>query len=656
MGGGGGPRKAVAFCEPNLSAIKEGAGEGDEIEDPFVKSLRERRLAAKRGDKKNVTVAAPSTVSHGGGGFEQRRSQTTGHALQHDNDPQSHSPSLSEFRQSLSPGRMHRQRPTTPPGGRSQGQTTPPSGYRHVPQTTPSAWQEKPATPPIPKRWSDEQATPSGRSEETSDDSSSEKFSTPPTTISPIPDNREQEMTSPATPPAEETKRSTSVDSTASEHEAHLDTIRRRRLRLKQEREKSSEKKKDTSPPMTETKSMSETFPTSQAPTHPYLGPESEIRSRPYDSGGQRENTVPQSTMPTLTPDGTGVYCPGCKCKVKLGQKKCQYCEKYLYPYNPTTAPTSSAGSSFVQGRPGANVPPAVGEGVDMSGYATPLEPHPQYHPDPNAPALPPKPTPKVEPYGKSDLFDASGYPIRAVAPDDTPSQQPPPAHPREVWGEKNQIQPLDDIRRYDRSHLPAQRPPAAGSEVDPSGMSYALQGKNELEHEPSQQPSATGGASGPPPARSMSGIEQIRYKLERYRQHLKTTEGLTDDQIDSDPNYLEMKEVETRKYREETGKELNFDDRAQAPRQRVTDRSRETVAGGKVDARKYHKVNLMDSSFSTDSIRNVRAMEQLKEEGEELLTWIKVRMVDRYTCSCKINVSALYVYLCMYMHITLKR
>lgn len=585
--------------------------------------MRERRLAAKHGDKKNVTVAAPSAVQHtAGNGFEQRRSYTTAHPIRHEMEPQRHTPSLSEFRQSPPPPRTRQPIQTTPPSGRREDHIT-----KAEDQATPTRWSNEQATP---TRWGNEQATPIGRGEgDVSDDSSFEKFSTPPTTISP--EINEQEMTSSTTPTPEGTNRSTSVASDTSEHDVVLNTLRERRRKLKEERERSSEKKNldiSSPPPTATTETKTEKFPDSNPPTRSNLGAGSEVNSQVY-----REHTDNPSLMSTL-PSSTGIYCPGCNCKVRLGQKYCDYCNRPVYPYHPQSTVTPSGS---VPTKP-ANVVPTEGGG-GVSGPRRPLEPRPQlnrdpyYQPDPDAPALPPKPALRKK---DNSLFDEYGYPKRAVDPESVPSQRPPPVEPLRAWGEDDDTRMADDRKYHDRF---SQRPGGARSEAGPSGMPYPQRGENEPRRGrdsradvPVAEPSPTG-ASGV--SRSLSGIEQIQHKLDMFRDHLRK-KGLTDEQIDSDPEYVEMKSAEMLKYRQEHGGEPNLDDHCPSEQRQPSPEKKKAVAapaGRRVDVRKYDKVNLMETSYSSVGMKNVRVMEQLKDDGENLLTWIKV-----CTHTCTIN------------------
>ena len=163
----------------------------------------------------------------------------------------------------------------------------------------------------------------SGQSEEKEveelSDSSSEKFSTPPTTAEQLATAISSSHTPEDTP--------TPSDDAASD--PVLERMRQRRLELKQQRELSGKKSNASDSPPTTTKTRTETtknietFPPPVGPTQLSTTANSSQHSVGGDESSQTTTTVDMNTSLF-----TGVYCPKCHCKVLLGQNFCSYCGK----------------------------------------------------------------------------------------------------------------------------------------------------------------------------------------------------------------------------------------------------------------------------------------------------------------------------------------
>ena len=582
-------KKNVYF---ELSAIPEGksedhAGGENDGEDDFLKSIRMRRLAAKNG-KKNMTAEDLSTgnrssLSEATASASKTYSRTT---VQREPDPLSQlSPSPSSFRRPLTPLRVE-----------------------PLPQIMP--------TP-----------TPSGQSEvEESDDSSSEKYSTPPTTAEQLATTESSSHTPQDTPTP------ITPSSSTSECDPALEKIRRRRLELKQQREQSGKKSdaSDSPPTTTETKTEMEDLPPSVGPTQ-LSAP---ANSSQYTGGGtESHQTYTGSINPSLS---TGIYCPKCHCRVSLGQKYCGYCGEAVYMLF-----TNKAGA----GRSTAGAAANSSEGVDMS---TPYSAHPQpsggqlIRPDPNAPTLPPKPGPrspsKVTAAAEhSFLYDLSGRPKRASVPPEKEevSQQPSSSYHQHHHQAARQQQQYyqGPLRARVDDHL---QHPSAYSQY-----------RSEKATVSSQAASAVGGgaagagASGYTPSSGAgAGIRQYSLKLEKYREFLHT-KGKSDDEIDRDPEYLKMVKEEMGKqqlHAPNYGNASGYSGTTSAPgyankvERYVGQQSGISSQSKKMpDVSEYRKVDLMAVDYSSE---NQQAMEKLKYDGQELLNWIKVNLL--FTCNMK--------------------
>ena len=602
-------KRAVGFdlsCIPEASSEAAGVG-GDEPEDPYVRKLRSRRLAMKTG-MINATVAAPSVSTRQGGHFDTPRAYTSGHALRHElesRDQLEHKQPdfLSSLHQPLVSSRSDAL-PQTPhiPSRQATEKTTTPSRWSGGRQTPPSGWGGGGHTPP--NRWSGGVATPSGRSEEAASDdsSSSDKYSTPPTTaphdVNGL--NNETEVVSKTPPlrPGSAGDRSSSTSSSAdvNEYNSVLDTLRRRRLELQQQRELSG-KKQDVSPPTTITSenkreneaqlpyttppsSSASSSSRSLAPTHlsvsttsavagasvtttagssqSVVGGESVMSSQTVESGsgGKNNSSVGSSGTPGTT--SSGIYCPKCYCAIRLGQKNCGYCNYRVYPMNFITASSSSGDGVRLANEQSVDSVPLSSSSHGGQGRNEPDQPTkqdwPRSQPDSDAPALPPKPRPRIKSVGEqrnNSLYDPSGVPRRAVAPDDEVKPHPqhqPPLH-----------------TQVDDHQMPGVHAATSTNSINPpsqQNQAYPLYQNYPSEHGmnagPSYTPtsstpsSSSGGASGVSSPPAISGLAQYSYKLERFRQFLHSN-GKTDAEIDSDPEYLKMVEEEKSKQQSQT-------------------------------------------------------------------------------------------------------
>ena len=646
----GGSKKSVGFAA-ELTCISEERG-GEEPEDEFLRSLRSRRMAAKAGTK-NVTVAA--TVE---GALKQRdrldkpRPHTTAHAVLHDVEPHIQSPSLSSLRQRLSPSKEDSLQPTTPSG-----------------------WGEELTTPPRPSE-GQTSPVPSGRSEGESDDSSSDQYSTPPTTIRHKIINHQEEEAPPtpkvawaASASGGDSAWTTPDDRSGSEgndHEAVLRDLQRRRRELQQQREMSGKKKDISTPTSVENKTKSGTETSvppdslSLASTQPSTG--TSPRYIDEVGGASRQGTG------DLT---SGIYCSSCHNKIRLGQKYCNYCNHSVYPMNVSQAASAGRG----------NKPPGSVEGMDMS---TPVRPKPvdqfkpDYQPDPDAPALPPTPAERRKIVNEpSDLlFDPSGLPIKAVAPEDErqPRQQPLRAHVEDTPVYGQHYDPFAHVTptsapgvAYSQSRRPAvSSSSGTGTNVaasygyppqDPMYLPELQQGYHKkLEYNSGAQgstpshgvagvsvstSSSSSSATGTSPKPVRSGLDQYSYKLESFRGHLQQ-KGKSDAEIERDPEYLLIVEEERHKQQlqpspqqqerqKEYGKKAPPLDKQQPPMYSRKEKAAAAARTGKaVDVSKYERKNLIDSdsTYTSGGMENIRAMEKLKLEGQQLLEAIKVYML----------------------------
>jgi hypothetical protein len=162
---------------------------------------------------------------------------------------------------------------------------------------------------------------------------------------------------------------------------------------------------------------------------------------------------------------------------------------------------------------------------------------------------------------------------------------------------------------------------------------------------------SAASGASGYTPSPGTgAGLQQYSEKLEKFREYLHG-KGKSDAEISKDPEYLMMVEEEKRKHQQE-----NAPDGYGSASGYGSSSAATTIAGNapgyangppgsaKVDAgygggqrsgtpsskkvpnvSRYDRVDLMASeNYSSE---NQRAMEKLKNDGQQLLDWIKVHV-----------------------------
>ena len=610
------PTSAKQKLHFELSCIPEGGGdgqgEGDNADD-FLKSLRERRMAAKVGGKKHVTADANINTEKRSGLSEANDaymytpptssmayySRTTVHPESARLSQSSPAATLSSLRQ-----------PLTPP---------PPRTQEPLPQTTPT-----PSPTPAPISRGQEEV------EELSD-SSSEKFSTPPTTAEQLATAISSSHTPQDTP--------TPSDDAASD--PVLERMRRKRLELKQQRELSGKKSNasDSPPTTSETKTETtekiETFPPPVAPTQL----STTANSSQYSVGGD-ESRQTTTTMDTNTSLFTGVYCPKCYCKVLLGQNFCSYCGKpvsmlFSDKKPPGTGNLTTTATPSNSGIHVGNTLKALGynEGVDTSSVShsvsstqpggDQLRSDPRYHqhqPEPTTspfskiPAAAP-----IPPTEQSLLYDPSGRPVRASVPpeDDTMSKQPPPP-------------------------LPSSSPSQAVSSSATGGTSSAA--------------SASTGASGFTPSPGTgAGLQQYSLKLEKFREYLHK-KGKSDAEINEDPEYRMMVEEERRKQQQQqqqsesapggygnvSGSTATAGTPGYANAPQSSAKVDPSYGGGQrsgvsgtpplskklPNMSKYAKVDLMASdNYSTE---NQRAMEKLKNDGQQLLDWIKVNYCFR--------------------------
>ena len=610
-------RKNVCFTIPEAKS-EGGGGENDDADD-YLKKLRERRMAAKTGDRKNITVADISTEKRSDLSSAAPAPKTYSRTTVH---PESErlsqsSPSLSSLRQPLTPARVEPLPPQTSP------------------------------TP-----------TPSGRSEEESDDSSSDKYSTPPMTVEHVepvttgPGHTHQDTPTPTTP---------GPSDGANEHDPVLEEIRRRRRELKEQREQSG-KKKDTSPPTTETKRETETLPPLSPPQL-----SSGASSSQYSGGDVSRQATSDNNS-----SSSSIYCPKCYCTVRLGQKYCSYCGEAVYRLF-TKAGAGGAGAAGTAASSGAThqgQSKTPSEGVDTSVPSARPQPSgqfrtdPCYLPDPNAPSLPPKPSPRQAKViaEQNSLYDASGLPKRAsVPPEDKLPQQPPPSRHHhtpavvDVRQQPHQQQPLrarvDDNQPssgYDQRYDPNARfahpsgvgetPPPPQGQVDP----YSKKAES------SQASAAVGGASGFTLSPTGAGIRQYGEKLEKYREFLHK-KGKSDTEIDNDPDYLMMVEEVRKKYSQDGGLSYgnapgyNSTTAGGAPgygnipgpanalpvdEYRQKQQAEVSPSKKKPDMSGYRKIDLMATSDGYSS-ENLQAMDKLKQDGQQLLYWIKVCSIN---------------------------
>lgn len=458
---------------------------------------------------------------------------------------------------------------------------------------TPTKVEPLPQAMPIPAH--------GGQDKEESDDSSSDKYSTPPTTAEHLVTTTTTGGSGGHTP--QDTPTSVTPVSDVSEHDPVLEEFRRRRLQLKQQREQSGKKSdaSDSPPTTSETKRETETLP-------PLVGPtqlSTQASSSQYSGGGtEPHQTYTSNVNPSLS---TGIYCPHCHCKVELGHKYCSYCGEsvsMLFTKKPSAG--SSAAGPAISGS----------EGVDMSvPYGSSAHPQPgsgqSIRPDPNAPTLPPKPRPRfpskvAAAAEQSFLYDPSGHPKRASVPPEKEGvlQPPPPQQPSSSY--------------HQHCHQPARQPQQKYQEPVSSQAASAVGGR---------VASAGAGASGYSPVGA--GILQYSEKLRKFRNFLQQ-KGKSDAEIDQYPDYLMMMEEERRKqpnqgspsydsapgYANAPASSAEVDRYGGQP-SGVSSQSKE-----KPDMSKYKKVYLLESDYSSE---NQRAMEKLKNDGQQLLNWIKV-------------------------------
>ena len=594
-------KKSVDFELPSIPEGKsEGTAENDN--DVFLESLRRRRMDAKVGLKPKTAGADISTEKGSGltgapSSTAKSYSRTT---FQRDSDPLSQSsPSLSSLR-----------RPLTPPRVEPLPQTTP------TPTLTPSG---------------------QGKVEEESDDSSSDKYSTPPmtaehpATITTVNSGHTPQDTPTLVTPSDDT----------SEHDPVLEEFRRRRLELKQQREQSG-KKSDASdsPPTTtetktETKEKVETLPPSVVPTQLSTA----ANSSQYIGGGDESRQT--STVDTNSSLFTGVYCPKCHCKVLLGQKYCSYCGEAVYMlFTNKKPPTGSPATGSAANGSIANVPTYqdrnkstnYNEGVDTSVYysGTSTQPgggqmrsDPRYQPESNALTLPPKPGPRspskvTAAAEQSFLYDSSGRPMRASVPpeDDAAAKQPPLPSPSPSSHHQQHQAAL-------QQHQLQKKPLRARVDASAAGGGGV----------------ASAGASGYAPSPPVgAGILQYSEKLKRFREFLHK-KGKSDTEIDNDPDYLLMVEEERKKQPKGSVPSLgNASGYSSTTAAGAPGHPNAPTGSAKVDryggqqsglpahkpnVGKYDRVNLLASdNYSSE---NQRAMEKLKDDGQQLLHWIKV-------------------------------
>ena len=623
-------KKSVNF---ELPCIPEGQleggrqGEGDNADD-FLRKLRERRMAAKEGGKKHVTADANINT--------EKRSGVSEMPVQ-------------------APASKTYSRTSVQPESARLSQSTPSLSMLRQPLTSPSV-EPLPQTTPTP-------TPPSGGGQgeaEESDDSSSEKFSTPPTTAEQL----ATAISSSHTPQDPPTPVVPSTSESATEYDPILEGIKRRRLELKQQRELSGKKSNasDSPPTTTETKTETEkieTFPPPMGPTQLSTTANSSQYSGGGDGGSRQTSTVDANS--SLIP---GVYCPKCYCKVHLGDKYCRYCGEAVYTLftnkKPPTAGSSTAGgtaansgiATFQDRSKATGYDEGVssthpGDGTAGSGQLR-TDPH-RYQPGSNVPTLPPKPGPS-KPTDQSFLYDSSGRPMRASVPpeDDTASKQPPQALP-----------PLSSSHQLQRRQAAGQQQQPLRARVDDSQSSTAYYGQSGLSS--SQAAStvtggggggvASAGASGYTPTPPVGeGILQYSEKLKRFREFLHK-KGKTDSEIDSDPDYLLMVEEEKKKQPKQSipiygnvpvssnssstaataaaAAAMGAPGRPNVPTDsakvdRYGGRQQPGPAAHRPNLSDYGRVNLLDTgNYSSE---NQRAMEKLKSDGQQLLNWIKVQ------------------------------
>ena len=404
--------KSIKF---NLPAISEGGGDND-CEDEFLKMLRERRMAAK----------------HGAGGKK--------HVTEPDLTPVEKRIGLSE---------------PPAPTGKSYFHTTfhPTSSERLSQASPPLSLLRQPLTPPklepLPKATPD--SPPSRQGQKESDDSSSDQYSTPPTTAEHFATTRSSGHAPQATP----TPGLINTGDGASEKpDPVLEDIKRRRRELRQQREESG-KKSDISPPATtetKTETKIETLPSVVPPPQLSVG----ANASQYSVGDVSRQ--PNASI-TSNSQSSGIYCPRCHCTVRLGQKHCSYCKAAVYPMYVNVGPRqgsygtrtlANSRTPNISAHQDLNGAPGVLEGVatlplssayrpqqqqaGVGGQLGPLDPH-SHKPDLNAPTHPLSPAGQgtAPPSVQKSLYHPSGLPIRASVPpeDDVTRQQaaPPPSH-----------------------------------------------------------------------------------------------------------------------------------------------------------------------------------------------------------------------------------
>ena len=639
------PTSAKQKLHYELPCIPEGGGdghgEGDNADD-FLKSLRERRMAAKVGEKKNVTADANINTEKMGGQSEANAytprptsskaySRTTVQPESARLSQSSSAAMLSSMRQPLTP----------PPPLRAQ---------EPLPQqTTPT-----PSPTPI-----------SGGQEEVEElsDSSSEKFSTPPTTA-------EQLATATAVS-SSHTPQDTPTPSNDATSDPVLERMRQRRLELKQQRELSGKKSNASdSPPTTaetktETMEKIETFPPPVGPTQL----STTANSSQYSVGGD-ESRQTTTTVDVNTSLFTGVYCPKCHCKVLQGQNFCSYCGKPVSmlfkdkrpPSANTTETSANGGMGNAPNAPGYN------EAVDTS--VSPFF-------GSKVPAAA-----SIHPTEQSLLFDSSGRPVRASVPpeEDTTSKQPPPPLPSSSSSSSYHQQKLQAAARLQEQQRQQQQTPLRAQVDDnqpPSVLHWHSEkpggsGSSQAASSSSLASASTGASGFTPSPGAGAGLQQYSEKLARYREHLHK-KGKSDAEINEDPEYLMMVEEERRKQQKQQqqqqsapggyGSALGSTATAGAPGYTNGPQGSAKVdpgygggqrsgagatppSGKKLpNMNKYDRIDLMASgNYSTE---NQRAMEKLKNDGQQLLDWIKVN----YCLECRYLVLKECRVRCMYMY-----
>ena len=145
----------------------------------------------------------------------------------------------------------------------------------------------------------------------------------------------------------------------------------------------------------------------------------------------------------------------------------------------------------------------------------------------------------------------------------------------------------------------------------------------------------SSSGATGTSPKPLRSGLAQYSYKLEMFREHLQK-KGKSDAEIERDPEYLEMVEEERHKQQLKSTKQEQESQQVHGKKPPVDEQEatmssqKKKVAsrvGKPVDVSKYERKNLIDSdvTYSSGGMENIRAMEKLKWEGQQLPEAIKV-------------------------------